>query len=595
MTDDRKFRQQVHQAVDAYAASAVVAPDVAERILARADRKESFPVKKKMTFAAILVAALLIFSLTALAIGLSAYDIWQNSFQKMNTSGEVRMLTEPTDSDMQVDEAIAIARAAIQDKYGTPDEELDAMGVYPTFIGREWEWGNGTDPDEWDIFFSSVTGEDIDFDYRDIGVDGEYRVYINAETKEVTYCHWYTDNFWARAQRIWDHGNHALVYGMYTASTFYTLSPEEQAHFEALFLQEGYALRDASERYLTILKNQGLQLLFRRAEEYDLDADDAQTHAAWQALEEQYGLPRALLEQYFFQSSRLGLNTGTDDIVICYNYEYEFLCQEDPDIDPALDELGYHARQLGFFLVSFRPGTTEVATLTHLPYSVWDRTESVTEGKLLEKTDWTAADLLAFDEAVEAYSDALARLKAAEATDMEYHVVKDAVHRALGDDPEMFNFTVEGYDVSKWFSNETAPAHSELRTMELAEQEELQRLREEACAQYGEDHKQWPLDVQARLMSNRSDRKEGELTRDEAIEKATAALIAEKGEDAIGEGWLIGVELMRDLGEGGEYSSWLVTFYAEDYSDGWWVQFFDTGADWQGTEITITNFSEGIG
>ncbi len=594
MMREEDIRRRVHRAVEAHSAHVPDDPHLAARLLALDAHKEAPIVEKKLSLGAVLLIALLLATLTAVAVGLNAYDVWQQSFEKMNTTGELYLFGDPKADDMPLEEALAIARAAIQEKYGTPDDELDAMGLYPTFIPREDPLNTGEEPDEWRIFYSAVTGQNIDWDYREYGVDGEYRVYINGETKEVTYCHWYTENFWARAQRIWDHGNHDLVYGAYVDSMFYSLTPEEQAHFEQLFRENGYEVRDPADRYTAILKNQGLTLLFRRAEEFDLDPEGDQIDAAWQVLEERYSLPTELLKKYFFQASRMGLNTGTDDIVICYNYENEFAQQDNPDLDPAVDDLGFNAKYLGFFLISFRPGTTEVETVTHLPYSVWDRKESVTEGPLLQQNDWDVVDLLAFDEAVEAYSGALRRLKAAEATNHEFELVKDAVHRDLGDDPAIFDSTSDEYDVYKWFSDETSPEHSELRTAERTKEEERERLLAEVQAQHGADHMLWPLHVQAQLMNSRSDRKEGELTREEAIEKARAALIEQKG-DVIGENWLTGAELRRDVGEGCEWSQWLITFCSPTRSDGWWVHFYDTGASWQGTEITITSFADGIG
>ncbi len=596
MMRDEIIRRRVHQAVEAYAAHVPDDPHLAGRILALEQEKEAPIMKKKLSIGAVLVIALLLATVTALAVGLNAYEIWQESFNKMNTTGEVYMLTDPTENDMPVEEALAIARRAIQEKYGTPDAELDAMGVYPTFIGREWEWSDGSEPDEWRILYSAVTDQDIDLDDRNYGTAGEYRVYINAEEKVVTLCYWYTDNFWTQAQRIWDVGSHDVVYKEYADSMFYSLTPAEQARFEQLFRENGYEVRDPAERYTVILKSKGLELLFRMAEEYDLDPEGPQIDAAWAALEERCGLNADLMRKYFFQASRLGLNTGTDDIVICYNYYgSEYAQQENQSLSRAMRDFEVNAKYLGFYLVSFRPGTTEVETLTHLPYSVWDRAESVTEGLLLQKNDWVPADLLALDEAVEAYDAALRRMDAADVTNGESHLVRDAVHRALGADPQYFTFASEKYDVAQWFSDETAPARSAYRLVERDLAADMEQARAEAAVQYGEDFKQWPLEVQARLMGERSIRREGELTREEAIEKAKAALVAQEGENAIGADWTVGVELFRDVGEGGEWSRWMVTIHAEDDSDGWWVEFYDTGADWRGTEVKITNYSEGIG
>lgn len=592
---DEQFRQAIHQAIDAPAQHLPDDPFLAGRILALANEKEMKPVKKKLSVGLILAIAMILMSLTALAVGLSAYEIWEKSFQKMNTTGEIHIISDPTEDDMPVEEAIAIARDAIKEKYAATDEELDAMGVYPNFIGRDWEWSDGTQPDRWELFISSRTNMDIDLSTERYGAAGEYRVYINAETKEVTLCNWYTEDFWARAQRIWDKGNHDLVYGYYKGNTFYTLPVEEQARWEALFAAEGYELRSRDTLYHDLLSRGALDILFREGDEYALAADDPQCIAAWQVLQEQYGLEKSLLEKYYFRAGRLGMHTGTDDIFIAYSFNWAE-APEELKTEPVRTSMCYFTRCLGIYLISFTPGTTDVQTVTHLLESEVNREPSVTEGLPLQKTDWTADDLLFFDKVVTAYAAAYERLIAAQATLGEMELVRQTVLRYLGGDPEMYPKTSEGYDVSMWFSDETAPAHSTLRDAEMAASEERLRMRAEAEAQYGTEWDLWPLDVQARVLGdNFYDRKEGELTREAAIEKAKAALIAQEGKRAVSEDGLIGVRLHRDLGEGGEYSMWTVSFFPTDATDGWWVMFYDTGADWMGEEITIINFAEGIG
>ncbi len=596
---DENIRQAIHRAIDAPAQHLPDDPFLASRVLALSERKERNPMKHKLSIGLIVAIALMLTSLTALAVGLTAYEIWQNSFAKMNTTGEINILTTPGPDDMPVEEAIAMARTAIKQKYAATDAELDAMGVYPNFIGREWEWSDGTEPDEWRIFISSRTNMDIDLSTERYGVEGEYRVYIDAEAKEVTFCHWYTEDFWARAQRIWDIGNHDLVYSYYTGNTFYTLPMEEQARWETLFAAEGYELRSRDTLYHDLLFRGALDILFREGDEYALAADDPQCIAAWQLLQEQYGLEKSLLQRYYFRAGRLGMQTGTDDIFIAYSYNWAE-SPEELEVEPVKSSLSHEAKRLGIYLISFTPGTTDVQTVTHLLESTNQRLDPVTEGLPLEKTDWVADDLLFLDKVVVAYAAARERMLAANAIPSEESLVRNAVMRYLGGAPELYDYVSEGYDVSMWFSDETAPKCSALREAEELEQAEKERLKAEAIVQYGDYIDLWPLSVQAAVYDSFSDRREGELTREEAIEKARAALIAQEGEGVIKEGWLTGVRLYRSLTEQGECSSWLVTFCPPPEDDpyeteGWYVNFYDTGAEWMGTEIIISSFAEGIG
>ncbi len=594
---DEQFRQSVHRAIDMPAQQLPDDPFLANRILALANEKERPRVKRKLSVGLVLAIIMVLTSLTALAVGLTAHEIWQESFLKMNTTGEINIISDPTEDDMPVEEAIAMAREAIKEKYAATDAELDAMGVYPNFIGRDWEWSDGTEPDEWQIFISSRTDMSIDLSTERYGAAGEYRVYIDAEAKEVTYCHWYTEDFWARAGRIWDQGNHDLVYGYYKGNTFYTLSVEEQARWEALFAAEGYELRSRDTLYHDLLLRGALDILFREGDEYALAADDPQCIAAWQVLEEQYGLEKALLEKYYFRAGRLGMHTGTDDIFIAYSFNWAE-APEELETEPVRTSMCYFTRCLGIYLISFAPGTTEVQAVTHLLESEEDRVPSVTEGLPLQKNDWTADDLLFFDKVVTAYAAARERMLAADAIPSEENLVRNAVMRYLGGDPELYDYVSEGYDVSMWFSDETAPKRSALREAKELEDAEKERLKAEAIAQYGDNVGLWPLNIQAAVYNNHFDRREGELTREQAIEKARAAVIAQKGEGAIKEGWITCVFLHRYLSEQGEVSSWMVNFYDPNdmhETEGWYATFYDTGAEWMGEEITVTSLAEGVG
>ena len=87
MTDESRFRDEVHRAVNACTAAAHEDPFLLQHVLARADRKEEPRMKKKLSTAAILVIALLLLSVAALAVGLTVEEVWKQSFDRMNTVG----------------------------------------------------------------------------------------------------------------------------------------------------------------------------------------------------------------------------------------------------------------------------------------------------------------------------------------------------------------------------------------------------------------------------------------------------------------------------------------------------------------------------
>ena len=91
---EENIRQAIRRSVDACAASARENPCLAQRVIAQANRKEQPYMKKKLPTAVIVLLALLLASLTAAAIGLTVRDVWQQSFDKMNTSGYIQTVND---------------------------------------------------------------------------------------------------------------------------------------------------------------------------------------------------------------------------------------------------------------------------------------------------------------------------------------------------------------------------------------------------------------------------------------------------------------------------------------------------------------------
>lgn len=523
MTDDRRFHQRVHEAVEAYSAAHAPDPTLAQRVLARAHEKERIAMKKKLSTAAILIFALLLLSVTALGVGLTIEEMWQQSFEKMNTSGWIHNLSDESQAEISLEEAIAIAREAIIAKYGTPEDELDAMGVYPTYAARGWDGMTSDEPSEWDVYFSSRTDVYLDRDYTDYGPTGEYRVYINAETREVTYCHWYTNDFWSRAQTIWDCGSHDEVYWHYRKQTFYTLPPDTQAYWTTVLAANGYDVVAEEEKLHTLLLAADTDLQFCELSAI-LGNADPQVAAAWAALEAAYGFDTDTLQRYAYVATRPAWQTGTDNVCIHYSYELHWDMTNKGFLNTYSDWLFGYATHFGLYMVSFEPGTTSVAAVTHVTRGETTVMETVTDGKLLDRTNWTAADLPEFDAAFQTLDRAAKRMSAAGLAHEDITVVINDYLRRFGQ-TDLYKAAPADVDTAPWFAVESE--------WDAAISEPALSY-EEFNARYGSDERFWPMEVLAQLMPKHYRMPlPGETTLEEAAAKGVDFLVYTDGKEAL--------------------------------------------------------------
>ncbi len=514
------IRGRIHRAVDAYGASAKDDPFLAQRVLAQSRRKET-PHMKKLSTGALVLIVLMLLSVTALAVGLTVEEVWQQSFEKMNTTGIMNPGADASEAEIPMEEAIAMAREAIQKKYGTPDADLDAMGLYPTYWPHTVESGEHY-PAKWEIYYSSRTNVDLDYeDLENYGPNGEYRVYINAETREITYCNWYTHDFWARAQAIWDCGSFDEVYNEYKGTSFFTQTADQQAYWTAQLKEKGYEVREDNEKYRQLLKSGALRMKFC---ELDKIADNADplVAAAWKALEDYTGLPRELMQKYAYVATLPGWETGTDDVCIHYSYELEWDMMNAGFLDSNSDLIFSAASNLGLFMVSFEPGTQNVAFITHVSDDA-ERNGAITTGPLLARNDFSPEDFRAFDGLFTQIDRAVQRMKAAGKTRAEIRVV---IYDVLPQHGYPYGEPApEGVEVDAWFTETSEwDAHIVAPAMSY----------EEFCQTYGRDRRFWPMDVLISLepreyrMPN-----EGEMSMEEAIQRALDQLVKEKGQSAL--------------------------------------------------------------
>ncbi len=524
--NEQLLREKIHQAVDAHGVSLQEDPFLAKRIIAQTNRKE-VPRMKKLSTGMIIMIVLMLLSVTAVAVGLTVEDVWQQSFEKMNTSGYIWKVSDETNAELPLEDAITLAKDAIMAKYGTPESELDAMGVYPTYIASDWEWNDGDTPSEWDIDFSSVTGRDIrdtSWQYdkygqviEDYGPTGKYRVYINAETREVTYCNWYTNDFWAHAQRVWDCASYDEVYWWYQKPDFYDLPLEQQTYWKEQLAAKGYEILPDGRTYTALLKSSMPERMYCNPGIALRPEESAQAAAAWQAVEDKYGFSAELLQRYSYIATPSEYQTGTDDIFITYN-ENEFSTKHELDFaDKRAQTLYTFVERCGAFLVAFEPGTTDVCAITQLWHSQWSSLTRIRKGPLLERTDWEPDDLVFFDKSYRELVSAIKRMRTAGLTEEEIDVVADDYLYKLG----LTSFlqpAPEEINAAQWFDAE----HLEDVSSQEASPEAAYQA---AVLQYGYDQRFWPqtLLVELGIRGYRMP-KEGEMSIEEATQLALDAL-----------------------------------------------------------------------
>lgn len=523
--DERFIREQIHRAVDAHGASRPDDPYLAQRILAQTNRKEA-PRMKKLSTGMIVAIVLMLLSVTAVAVGLTVEEKWKQSFDRMNTTGEIPHLSDENQAEITMDEAIAIAREAVMAKYGTSADELDAMGVYPAYYARGWDGMTDDDPSEWEVYFSSRTNVDLDLDTTDYGPTGEYCVYINAETREVTYCNWYTNAFWDRAQTIWDCGSYDVVYAEYRRTVFgtqffYSLPIETQNYWTALLAEKGYEVTADGDKLHRMLMQSDTELMFCELDSIASN-DIPRVAAAWQAIEAVYGLNAEVMQKYAYVATLPDWETGYDNVCIHYAYNLEWDMMSAGYLDVNCDLAFMYANRLGLFMVSFDPGTTNVAAVTHVTYAEDTRLNAVTEGGIFTRTDWTADDLTAFDAAYTRLERAVQRMQAAGLENDDIRAVTLAYMNKVdtGDAAALTEL-----DGDKWFADTSEwDAQSTEKEMTYAE---FKR-------QYGNDRRFWPQEaLMASDPSSYRMPRAGELSVEEAIQRAMDQLILEQGEDAL--------------------------------------------------------------
>ena len=405
------------------------------------------------------VAALSLMGGTALADGTMTAEemraIWQSSFDRMNTTSEQRIFTSPTEDDFTADiharfvnlpgkddlpyaEALTIAREAIFDKYGTPADELDAMGLYPDFLKR------GDDPAKWEFYFTPRRDTDIDLDH-DYPAPGEYRVYIDSPGGEVTYCNWYIDDFWPYADRTWEAGKRDVVYGRAQHSGFLALPEDEQTRWIGRLEAAGYDVAGILSGE-TLFQDGYLMLELRGRGLEALPDADPRVSVAWQAVADTYGLDTALMRKYRYIAVASPIEGNTTDVFIVYDHTDQYRMMFGGDVDYWCAALLGETDRLGYYLVRFDPATGDARYVTRGSRSVSPRDEG-TPGTLLGTPQWSAVDLTLFDEAYQRLEAAVTEAVSNGLRRDEQQSIANGIMRELGGQDRFFPLEAERPDI----------------------------------------------------------------------------------------------------------------------------------------------------
>lgn len=243
--------------------------------------------------------------------------------------------------------------------------------------------------------------------------------------------------------------------------------------------------------------------------------------AAWEALEAETGLSAEMLQKYAFVATLPDWETGYDNVCIHYAFNVEWDMMSAGYLDVNCDLAFSYVTRLGLYMISFEPGTTNVATITHVTNSESTKLDAITEGGIFTRMDWTADDLIAFDAAYTKLERAVQRMQAAGLENGDIRAVTLAYMNAVdtGDSTALTKL-----DGEKWFA-ESSEWDAQI-TPKAMTYTEFKR-------QYGSDRRFWPQEA---LMANDSSYRmprEGELSAEEAIQRALDQLLLEQGENAL--------------------------------------------------------------
>lgn len=360
---------------------------------------------------------------------------WERSYTEQTglaRKEDLVISTVPGIYDLPYDRALTFAKQAIMDKFGTPETELDTMGVYPRFMDFVYM----DNESEWEFIFSPRRNIDIRLDHA-YEAPGEYFVTFGAQSMEVQDCFWYIDEFWPEyAQRTWNACKRDVVYERAQRADFYEQSQEEQAHFVQLLTDAGYELEGVQLSDEELLSEILMDLMYADPGESVLHEDDPNVRTALKAME-RFGLYADRLDRYAYVALYSPVTTGTTDICFAYNYNIESAMYESGELNAYTGMLFSYIKRLGLFMVKLDPETGEGVGVVHIDSGIGG--EKAAGDALLSRRSWTVDDANEYD----ALMDELRMMAAEEPESIaDRNVLRARVHalmREAGGDPELYN------------------------------------------------------------------------------------------------------------------------------------------------------------
>ena len=315
---------------------------------------------------------------------------------------------------MGYDEAYVIARQAILDTFGTPEDELDAMGVYPSFYNTPYMDESDDEElyiNEWEFYFTPRHDVDIDADHT-YEAPGEYRVWIASPSGKINNIIWYLDDFWPDyALRALNAGKYDYVYKKALRGyAFYQQPREQQEMFRKLFAEAGYDAKALDKDVATLLNETQWFMLTEDADNL-LDADTPAVRAVVEAVEKEYGFTLDRMKECCYRLLPSPLPSDTEDYCLIFDHNLiyrEVQSAENPTGGVGRYELEIirYLRRLGYFLVRLDPETHEAVEIIHAPWTNTYGTANYSgldaqipeSDKLLGRKQWTLADLEEFEQ-----------------------------------------------------------------------------------------------------------------------------------------------------------------------------------------------------
>lgn len=152
---------------------------------------------------------------------------------------------------------------------------------------------------------------------------GEYRVYIESPSGEVSDCFYYNDDFWPDyAQRCWENGSRDYVYEQAQRAGFMKQSAENIEHFMELFKAAAYDLEplEKMQNDEIRLRSVAVDICFAQIRADLLESSDSFVLTAIQEMENRFGITREDMDRCFFSAVRNPVQSETVDICFSYNF-----------------------------------------------------------------------------------------------------------------------------------------------------------------------------------------------------------------------------------------------------------------------------------